>query len=299
MKVRLLSTDGKGTFQEIDWIKSEITADEIEVRAVLTGVCRSDIDMMRGEIGPLPINMHGHEGLGQVTKEGANIMDVTLGDYVATRGEPAYADYYNVRATEYVQVPAAEPKYILEPVACGINVVTNSQTEIIGRSGANSRLLILGSGFLAYVAYQTLKINAIEFEIDVVGRSNRDIWPFELKDAPTGTYDVIIDLVGREGIFEQPIVRTQALIIDAVGRAYTRKESEQLLWTACTTMRPSPRVNGFDYDMALARNWIEAGQLTVDKFWTQAYNRNTAWQSAFADGANRPSGYSRGYIQWD
>ena len=299
MKVRLLSTDGKGTFQEIDWIKPAITADEIEVKAVLTGVCRSDIDMMRGEFGPLPVNMHGHEGLGQVTQVGANITDVKVGDYVATRGEPAYADYYNVRALEYVQVPAAEPKYILEPVACGINVVTNSQTEIIGRSGANSRLLILGSGFLAYVAYQTLKINNVEFEIDVVGRSNRDIWPIELKDAPTGTYDVIIDLVGREGIFEQPIVRTQALIIDAVGRAYSRKESEQLLWTACTTMRPSPRVNGFDYDMALARNWIAAGQLTVDKFWTQAYNRNTSWQSAFADGANRPAGYSRGYIQWD
>jgi D-arabinose 1-dehydrogenase-like Zn-dependent alcohol dehydrogenase len=91
MKVRLLSTDGKGTFQEIDWIKPEITADEIEVRAVLTGVCRSDIDMMLGKFNRLPVNMHGHEGLGQVTKVGANIMDVTSGDYVATRGEPAYA----------------------------------------------------------------------------------------------------------------------------------------------------------------------------------------------------------------
>ena len=70
MKVRLLSTDGKGTFQEIDWIKPAITENEIEVKAVLTGVCRSDIDMMNGEFGPLPVNMHGHEGLGQVTKVG-------------------------------------------------------------------------------------------------------------------------------------------------------------------------------------------------------------------------------------
>ena len=299
MKVKHLYTDGKGQFVEVNWEKPDITADEIEVRAVMTGVCRSDIDMMQGSFGPLPIEMHGHEGLGQVTQVGSNITDVQVGDYVATRGEPAYADYYNVRAVEYVKVPSAEPKYILEPVACGINVITNSQTQILGRSGANSRLLILGSGFLAYVAYQTLKINDVEFEIDVVGRSNRDIWPIELKDAPAGTYDVVIDLVGREGVFEQPIVRTQALIIDAVGRAYSRKENEQLLWTACTTMRPSPRVAGFDDDMALARNWIESGQLTVDKFWTRGYNRNTEWQQAFADGLNRPAGYSRGYIKWD
>jgi len=65
--------------------------------------------MMNGEFGPLPVNMHGHEGLGLVTKVGANISDVKAGDYVATRGEPAYADYYNVRALEYVQVPAADP----------------------------------------------------------------------------------------------------------------------------------------------------------------------------------------------
>jgi hypothetical protein len=44
---------------------------------------------------------------------------------------------------------------------------------------------------------------------------------------------------------------------------------------------------------------IENGLLNVDKFWTQAYNRNTEWQQAFADGADRPDGYSRGYIKWD
>ena len=89
------------------------------------------------------------------------------------------------------------------------------------------------------------------------------------------------------------------MIIDAVGRAYSREENEQLLWKACTTMRPSPRVAGFIDDMETAREIIENGQLTVDKFWTKGYNRNTEWQSAFADGVNRPAGYSRGYIKWD
>jgi hypothetical protein len=72
LRTRLLFTDGKGSFQETAWEKPEITADEIEVRSVMTGVCRSDIDMMNGLFGPLPINMHGHEGLGQVTAVGAD-----------------------------------------------------------------------------------------------------------------------------------------------------------------------------------------------------------------------------------
>mgnify|MGYP000934237699 CR=1 FL=1 len=35
------------------------------------------------------------EGLGQVIKVGKNVIDTVVGDYVATRGEPAYADKYN------------------------------------------------------------------------------------------------------------------------------------------------------------------------------------------------------------
>jgi hypothetical protein len=51
--------------------------------------------------------------------------------------------------------------------------------------------------------------------------------------------------------------------------------------------------------MRMACDWIKSDELNVDKFWTMSYNRNTEWQSAFADGVNRPAGYSRGYIKWD
>ena len=95
MLVKLLHTDGKGKFLERTWTKPAMKSDEIEVKAIMTGICRSDIDMMNGDFGPLPLHMQGHEGLGQVTKVGADVMGkVQVGDYVATRGEPAYADYY-------------------------------------------------------------------------------------------------------------------------------------------------------------------------------------------------------------
>jgi hypothetical protein len=73
----------------------------------------------------------------------------------------------------------------------------------------------------------------------------------------------------------------------------------KLLWKACTMTFPSPRNPKFIECMHFAKHWIENGYLEVDSFWTRAYNRNIEWQQAFADGATRPIGYSRGYIKWD
>ena len=101
---KVLATTGKGSFTEEEYVLPDLTPTEITVKAVMTGVCRSDIDMMSGDFGPLPLHMQGHEGLGRVVGIGSEVSDVKVGDLVATRGEPAYADYYNVRAREYVKV---------------------------------------------------------------------------------------------------------------------------------------------------------------------------------------------------
>jgi threonine dehydrogenase-like Zn-dependent dehydrogenase len=293
---RCLQTTGQGYFEEVEYEVPPLTEDEICVRAVLTGVCRSDIDMMQGNFGPLPLSMQGHEGLGKVIGIGANIKHIKFGDYVATRGEPAYADIYNVRMNEFVVVPEAHPKYILEPVACGINVVKQADSELAKRTG---KLLILGSGFLAWVAYNTLKLDCYDFEIDVLGGSNQELWGDKLLLGTSESYDIVIDLSGKYELGTEINLNNNALIIDAVGKAVSHKEAQQQLWKAVTTIKPSPRTDGFIKCMDYARWWIENGKLEVDSFWTKCYNRNTEWQQAFADGADRPSGYSRGYIKWD
>jgi hypothetical protein len=84
-----------------------------------------------------------------------------------------------------------------------------------------------------------------------------------------------------------------------VGKAVTKEEAQQQLWKAVTTVKPSPRTSRFIDAMYQARWMIENGELEVDSFWTKGYNRNTEWQQAFADGMDRPNGYSRGYIKWD
>ncbi len=293
MTVRCLQTTGQGYFEEVIFDVPPLNENEICVRSVMTGVCRSDIDMMQGNFGPLPLHMQGHEGLGQVIGIGANITNVKFGDYVATRGEPAYADVYNVRKDEYVQVPEAHPRYIIEPVACGINAVD------VADCSRQDKILIIGSGFLAWVAYHTLtKFKHCE-NVDVLGSSNIDLWGDILLFGTTKSYDVIIDLSGKYKLGIDIGLNNNALIVDAVGKAVSKEEAEQQLWKAVTTIKPSPRNPNFHQCMKDAVWMIENGYLEVDSFWTKSYNRNTEWQQAFADGVDRPNGYSRGYIKWD
>jgi len=290
---RCLQTTGQGYFEEVEYDLPPLTENEICVRAVMTGVCRSDIDMMDGNFGPLPLQMQGHEGLGEVIGIGANITNVNLGDIVATRGEPAYADFYNVRKDEYVQVPEAHPRYILEPVACGINAVD------VANCSRQNKILIIGSGFLAWVAYHTLiKFKHCE-NVDVIGSSNIDLWGDILLLGTTESYDVVIDLSGKYALGIDINLNNNALIVDAVGKAVSKEEAQQQLWRAVTTIKPSPRNPNFYQCMKDAVWMIKNGYLEVDSFWTRAYNRNIEWQQAFADGKDRPSGYSRGYIKWD
>lgn len=298
MKSKILYTEGNGVFEEKTWNKPNITSNEIEVKAIMTGVCRSDIDMMQGSFGPLPLHMQGHEGLGVVTQVGSDMFNVKIGDYVATRGEPAYSDYYNTKQNEFVVVPAAEPKYILEPVACGINLINQAKTQIEQRQGEYSRMLILGSGFLAWVAYNTMRLNGYLYQVDVVGSSNKELWGDILQSNTEANYDVVIDLSSKLDVFEKDILRENALVIFGSQKTVTTDFSN-LLWKACTMIFPSPRNSQFIDCMYFAKHWIENDYLEVDKFWTKSYNRSTHWQEAFKDGVNRPQDYSRGYIKWD
>lgn len=294
MTTRILYTQGNGSFVETTWLKPYMTDNEIEVKSLMTGVCRSDIDMMMGNFGPLPIEMSGHEGLGQVTRVGALVSGIKEGDYVATRGEPAYADIYNAKHNEWVQIPEPHPRYIIEPVACGINVVDQAVDEFKKRTG---KILIIGSGFLSWVAYHRLMLRKLD--IDVLGSSNQDLWGNTLLLGTSESYDVVIDLSGKYELGTEINLNNNALIIDGVGKAVSKKEAQAQLWKACTTIRPSPRNPNFHQCMKDAVWMIENGYLEVDSFWTRAYNRNIEWQQAFADGKDRPSGYSRGYIKWD
>jgi len=297
--VRLLHTTGNGKFEETRTYNIPDTKDdEIRVRAVMTGVCRSDIAMMNGTFGILPLHMQGHEGLGQVIQARKDCSEgVKVGDYVATRGEPAYADEYNVKANQYVKVPEADPKWILEPVACGINCVVQATQHYNNES---KTALILGSGFLAKIVHQTLKKTFPNIHIDVVGSSNKKYFTNLHSSVPKKTYDVVVDLKDNDTVFNTDCVNENALVIMATEKSKPiSTDFSNLLWKACTMVFPSPRADTFHLSMILARNWIQDGSLVVDNLWDRGYSRETEWQQAFEDANNRNGNYGRGYIIWD
>lgn len=299
-KVKLLTTANSPNFIEVDWVKPEITPYEIEVKAAMTGVCRSDIDMMRG-LFKLPMEMHGHEGLGIVTQVGSQIRDVAVGDYVATRGEPAYADYYNAPFETYVKVPELSPKYIVEPIACGINI----WTEIIRRSDPfESRICIIGTGFLSHVVYTNLVLRGIT-NIDVIGRHSKDFWVDEhrviIQNEPEGKYDIVVDLSNNNISLTRDMYNPNALLVFASAKHPTVASTfDYLLWNAVSIACPSPRTSGFHSCMLEAVHQIETGKLNVDNFWTKGYNRHDykEWNAAFMDSFIRPNGFNRAYIYW-
>ena len=286
--VRALTTDGKGAFYESTYIIPEMHTGDILVKAVMTGVCRSDIAMMQGGFQLLPASMHGHEGLG---------IDVATGKYVATRGEPAYADYYVARKGTYVEVPELDPKYIIEPVACGVNIVLNSLEEFKKRN--NGRLCLLGTGFLAKVVHQTLNNVGLTFDIDVVGNSNAEYWESLLHVPKYYEYDVVIDLSEKNTLQNVNIAENGLIVMAAEKSTGLTTTFGDWLWKNITMCFPSPRSEKFLQSMKLAVTHIDSGKLNLDNIWTKGYNRNNEWKQAFEDAVTRPEGYNRGYIKWD
>lgn len=298
MYTRILYTEGKGQFKEGRIEIPDINSTQIRVKSKKTGVCRSDIDMMNGNFGPLPLNMQGHEGLGEVTEVGTEINDVAVGDYVATRGEPAYADFYNADFGTYVKVPNLDPKYIIEPVACGLNVIMQEEYQFEKRNQKDAKVCIIGSGFLSWVVYQYLDAN-YHFKIDVIGNSNKDLWQDKLKLDFNSQYDIVIDLNTKDEVFTKDLIKSEGLVILGAEKTKTITTNfSKLLWNAVTLIFPSPRQKNFVRCMEKAVTMIDSGQLNIDKFWSKGYNRDSEWQDAFKEGNQRMPGYNRGYIEW-
>ena len=316
---RLLYTEGKGSFQErTDYDIPNIADNEIRVKSVFTGICRSDIAMMNGKFGPLPLEMQGHEGLGQVLEIGKDLVgkqQLEIGAYVATRGEPAFADEYNVKAEQFVRVPEADPKYIIEPVACGVNCVLRVRHEVarllevtIDNPEPKPRAVIVGSGFLAKIIVQTWLIRHPQIPIDIIGSSNKqwykDKFDYTLLDDFTNdsgqdTYDIVFDLKEDDRVFNENCVNNNGVIVMASEKPNGIDTTlANLLWKSVTMLFPSPRSSEFFKAMALSKAWIEAGEISVDGFWTRGYDRDSEWEKAFSDANDRQSGYNRGYIKW-
>ena len=308
MKVKLLHTTGNRDIIELFGIRPRPSKDEVEVRAVMTGVCSSDVAMYDGKFTTLPKEIQGHEGLGMVTKVGSLVeanMGIKEGDMVATRGEPGFADYYNAKMGTFVKVPnKADPKYILEPVACGINVANAVYNH---SENKEQTIAIIGTGFLARVTHYALKRNGYK-NFYVYGKAYPEYWDkqnvtqikhtgFHLQmPADITVFDAFIDFSDRAQYITSNYVNPNGIFVMAAEKQVDNLDFSKYLWDNITIKCPSPRDPSFIDSMRYARECIKSGSLDVSDMWEKAYNRDNA-KTAFE---NKLNGTDKGrtYLLW-
>lgn len=321
MQVNLLHSYGKRDIKEYEMELPEMSDDQIEIQTIFCGVCRSDIGAYMGWEHPMPLGQFGHEGLGKVVEKGKNVTGVEIGDIVATWSDPAYSDYYYAKQNEFVVIPEATPRYILQPAACAINIATktlhwmklmNLYHDVAVSVNTTRRqfddILLLGSGFMSIVIGQYFK--HLQVKVDVVGSSNSDLWNdiSILKSLDTilesgKQYSAVIDLTSKGTNF--PIItkltKPEGLICYAA-TPYDPVTTNffENCWNCHTFIMPSPRNSDFNTMMALTRDLITNSIINTDFIWTKGYNR---WDDdevfeAFEDGANRTPEYVRGYLKF-
>ena len=61
---------------------------------------------------------------------------------------------------------------------------------------------------------------------------------------------------GKDGI-EKTAVKITADKVEFLSKAGSHQEAQQQLWKACTTVRPSPRTNGFHQCINIDVQWVE------------------------------------------
>ncbi len=199
----------------------------------------------------------------------------------------------------FIKVPQLLPKYIIEPVACAINIAKSC----IPDDGQD--ILLLGSGFLSTVIYTMLN-RWYENTVIVIGNSNKEFWSkqdnaklLNVDDIIGRKFKYIIDVSEKPEYLNLNFYAERANIVLAAEKHPAPNVTfGQFLWNAVNIKFPSPRNSTFIESMLLAEELITCGNIDVEALWTKSYNREIEVELAFMEGVNRPVGYGRGYIEW-
>ncbi|WPK38845.1 hypothetical protein Cassandra_0169 [Pseudomonas phage Cassandra] len=300
MKVRYFHPINN-VFEETVWDKPDIKNTEIEVKTKYVGVSNNDLNVIYNQT-PYASNKYGCESVGIVTKVGSKITDVKVGDFVATTTNHLYSDFYNCKTEEYVKIPKCSPRYILEPIARSLNLITQNWNKFVELNRNEGKILILGSGFVASVLFTVL---TKEHDVDpdriyVVGSHNKSIFNKSLYNTlPIHLYDIVFDLQGINTPLTNNILNTNSLLVIGAAGKPTLIDLNLLAHKSVTINFPSPYNNKFYESLNDACRIVETKIFDPNKFWTKGYKRDTEWKSAFSTGINRPKHYNYGYIIWN
>jgi threonine dehydrogenase-like Zn-dependent dehydrogenase len=131
---------------------------QVQVQVEVTGVCAYDLALFKGFV---PKNhsypfIHGHEGVGQVRKVGAQVTTVKEGDPVAVWGNASrlFGHLANVSESMIARLPADAQdleNWVAEPVATVVNSLEWSKLV------PGDRVAVVGTGFMGLLFVQGLE----------------------------------------------------------------------------------------------------------------------------------------------
>ncbi len=178
----------------------EMGADEVLVRVRQVGICGTDIEILNGEYGTAPEGddylIIGHESLGQVEAVGANVDDLSPGDWVVAmvrrpdpvpcqncvasawdmclnglyrergiKGRHGYlAELYAEQPRFLVKVPQRIASFavLLEPMTVGEKAIDHIRKIQSRLFWGPERAIVLGAGTIGLLAGMLLRLDGIE-----------------------------------------------------------------------------------------------------------------------------------------
>lgn len=140
---------------------------EVQVETKACGVCAWDSYLYQGISAPGPIPyMIGHEAVGIVTKLGAEVSGLKVGDkiFCASGSNAMMSQYFNISEDSVAKIPEDTTDYaawVAEPTVCVVSLLY--KTEI----APGDRVVLIGAGYMGSLTLQGLTRGSQAGEITV------------------------------------------------------------------------------------------------------------------------------------
>ena len=141
---------GRAEIREVEI--SDPKPDEVQIECVANGICMGEVTHFRGQEvhrWPLP-RIVGHEGIGVVTKVGADVEGYEEGDYAVCRAWTSASNCRVDNAPKFTRPPDDPAVYLAEPVDCVAGALYSYDIT------PGDRVLLIGAGYMGLLNVQGL-----------------------------------------------------------------------------------------------------------------------------------------------
>ncbi|MDP6114658.1 MAG: zinc-binding dehydrogenase [Planctomycetota bacterium] len=170
MKTTSIRYGKPGSIEIIELDVADPGPGEIQVQGAACGICAWDLYTFKNGADAPSAAPPGHEGMGYVTKIGAEVTGFEEGDRVVGRG---FAGAYNMNANAVHRIPSdselADEHWIVEPVSCVVTGLDHCRLR------PADRVAVVGCGYMGLMILQGLAHSFAEQVIAV------DVNPQKLK----------------------------------------------------------------------------------------------------------------------